>query len=379
MNTRPYHFLLGFNALLLTVLVPCTAISQTVNNSPRCKALAISGAQWAKQSYAFSKESYLADNAQEAFLNADSSLYCIKQSISSIDSCMALATDSDFLAKSFAEMAKKNAEHVIVALKNFSETEKRNNKKEFAWNAVNYSAQTTLDAYHASFYFEGDTPPEKKPGNTPQPTDKKITKLDVDQALFALLNEQIHEKSEKHKKEIASLEEKIKKSKDPVQTKKLKDELKKLEQQETTLVKKNVETSEKLSKINELIEERNKNTNASIKNEETVFAKGLNKPAEEWNKQVLLDTDLPNGLIYQVQIGVYKNAIVPEIFKGLTPVFGKTVAGGVSYSTGMFEKLADAQQAKTYVKGMGLTDAFIVAYHNKKKISLAEAAKLEKK
>jgi hypothetical protein len=86
------------------------------------------------------------------------------------------------------------------------------------------------------------------------------------------------------------------------------------------------------------------------------------------------------GLIYQIQIGYYKNLIVSEVFRGLTPIMGKTMPnGGVTYAIGMFEKSADAQQAKTYVKSLGLTDAFIIVSYNGKRITLAEAARLEKK
>jgi hypothetical protein len=253
-------------------------------------------------------------------------------------------------------------------------------KREYIWDATAHCTQVVIDAYHASFYFEGAKPEEKKPEEiTPAPVaERKLTKLDVDQALFALLNEQLTEKTAKHKKEIEKTREKLKATKDPVASKKLKDELKKLETEEHFLEKKNVETSEKLSKINGLIEERDKHT-GTVQTEETIFAKGLTKMPDEWGKQLLSTNDLPNGLVYQVQIGVYKNAIVPEIFKGLTPIFKTDMPGGVLYSTGVFEKLSDAQEAKLYVKSMGLMDAFVVAYHNHKKITMAEAAKLEKK
>jgi hypothetical protein len=378
MNQAPYKFLPLLKMLLLMVLASVRGLSQTANNSAKCKALAISGAEWAKGAYNFSKESYLADNPTLASLNIDSSHYCMLQSIFCLDSCITLASDSDYFALGFARFAKKKATNTLAWINNCKEESRKNRKRELTWEAVTSSQQVVLDAYHASFYFDGDVPIEKKP-EAVAPTEKKITKLDVDQALFALLSEQLHEKSEKHKQEIARLDEKIKNSKDPVKTKKYKEEIKKLELQESTLVKKNVEASEKLSEINGLIEERDKNINAGVKSEETVFAKGLNKPADEWNKQVLMNADLPSGLVYQIQIGVYKNTIVPEIFKGLTPIFSVPVSGGISYSTGIFEKFTDAQEAKLYVKSMGLADAFIIAYHNKKKITLAEAAKLEKK
>jgi len=92
-----------------------------------------------------------------------------------------------------------------------------------------------------------------------------------------------------------------------------------------------------------------------------------------------MDTELPPALVYQVQVGVYKNKVLYEIFRGLTPVYGKTTPQGISFAIGIFEKFADANQAKEYVKSIGLQDAFVVAYNNKKKINTADAQKLEKK
>ena len=106
----------------------------------------------------------------------------------------------------------------------------------------------------------------------------------------------------------------------------------------------------------------------------------MKRPADEWDKEIQLDAELPMGLVYQVQIGYYKKLNVGEIFRGLTPIMGRTMpGGGISYSIGMFEKIADAQQAKAYVKSIGLADAFVVASYDRKKITLPEAAKLEKK
>ena len=92
-----------------------------------------------------------------------------------------------------------------------------------------------------------------------------------------------------------------------------------------------------------------------------------------------MDAAVPENLHYQVQVGVYKNEILYQIFKGLTPVYGTNTSAGTSYAIGMFEKLNDATQAKEYVKSIGLNDAFVIAYYNKKRISTEEAQKLENK
>lgn len=349
---------IGFT-LFIILLGMQICVAQPTDNSAKCKQLAIDAATWGKNAYEFSKMAYM-EKASNIIL--DSALYCLKEVDLRLDSCVALASDSDFLAVSFARMSKTFSDKAQANLR-YSKTVSKY-KREYIWDATAHCTQVVIDAYHASFYFEGAKPEEKKPEELPAAVEeKKITKLDVDQALFALLNEQLHEKTTKHKKEIEAVKEKLKTSKDPVSTKKLKDELKKLESEESVLSKRNIETSEKLSKINGLIEERDKNKGA-VQAEETVFAKGLVKIPDEWNKQMLSTNDLPNGLVYQVQIGVYNNAIVPEIFKGLTPIFKTDMPGGVLYSTGVFEKLSDAQEAKLYVKSMGLGDAFVTAYHN---------------
>lgn len=351
--------------------------SQNKDNC-RSREYAILGAQLANQSYTFSKLSYFVNNKILATRNVDSSIFYIQQSIMAIDSAIILAFDSELMALDYSNIAKKFANRSYKLLNACLQTNDINARLDYAKQATFYSANAVTDAYHASFYFKDCKVKEVKKDTTP-PAPKQLTKLDVDQALFTLLNQHLVEKTEDHKKQMEKLSQDLKVSKDPSKSTKIKEEIKKIETEEASLASKNKNAQEKLKTINTQIDDRDKNINTTILPEETVFSKSMKKPADEWNKPVLLDTELPMGLIYQVQIGVYKNGIAPEYFKGLTPVFAKTVPGGVSYSTGMFEVVADANQAKAYVKSIGLVDAFIVAYFNRKKISLVEAAKLEKK
>jgi hypothetical protein len=368
-----------YSCLFLMFYLPMLGFSQGKENC-RSRDLVILGARLADQSYTFSKLSYCVNSQKLASENIDSAVFYIQQAIMAIDSAIILASDSELLALDYSNIAKKYAGRSYKLLNACKQSNNIGIRSDYAKQATFYSANAVTDAYHASFYFKNCKPEvkEEKKDTTP-PAPKQLTKLDVDQALFTLLNEHLTEKTEDHKKELARLSQEIKASKDPVKTEKLKEEIKRIEKEDAALAQKNKDAKEKLNTINTQIDDRDKNKNAAVIPEETVFSKSLKKPADEWNKQVLVDTELPMGLVYQVQIGLYKNAIQPEIFKGLTPVFAKTVPGGVSYSTGMFEKAADANQAKTYVKSIGLVDAFVISFYNRKKITLVEAAKLEKK
>jgi hypothetical protein len=89
---------------------------------------------------------------------------------------------------------------------------------------------------------------------------------------------------------------------------------------------------------------------------------------------------VPAGLIYRIQIAVFKNAAAVSYFKGITPVFGFKSEGSdmTTYYAGMFRKMSDAARALTRVKALGFKDAFVVAILDKKIVSAERAGILEK-
>ncbi|MFO7620779.1 MAG: hypothetical protein R6W81_05870 [Bacteroidales bacterium] len=93
-----------------------------------------------------------------------------------------------------------------------------------------------------------------------------------------------------------------------------------------------------------------------------------------------VDPEIPEGLVYRIQVAAFSNPVNPSIFKGLTPVYGFRVAGTkmTSYSVGLFRRLADANRALTTVRQHGFRDAFIVSSLGGKPVSAERASVLEK-
>ena len=354
----------------------------------RSRELIIQAAQLDNQAYAYAKMSYLVNNKSLSLKNADSAQFYFSQAIMCIDSALLLASDSELMAIDYSNLAKKFTNRSLRLAKTFTDHAASGLRKDLVKQSVFYAANAVTDAYHASFYFK-KCEKKESPKLTPERKDslpgigvtqKEPTKLDIDQTLFAMLDGHLQQKTEEGKKELNRLLEELKNTKDPAKAEKIKAEIKRIEKENEDLILRDKNAKEKLTELNSQIDARNKNNNNETKPEETVFSKSMKRPADEWDKQVVMDAELPMGLVYQVQIGFYKNLNISEIFRGLTPIMGKTMpGGGISYSIGMFEKAADAQQAKTYVKSIGLTDAFVVASYNRKKITIAEAMKLEKK
>ncbi len=92
-----------------------------------------------------------------------------------------------------------------------------------------------------------------------------------------------------------------------------------------------------------------------------------------------VDAKQPEGLVYKVQVGAFRNALPPEHFDKFAPISGQVLDNGVTrYMVGYFTNFVPANDAKTEIHGIGgYDDAFVVAYLNGVRISIAEARSIE--
>jgi len=102
-------------------------------------------------------------------------------------------------------------------------------------------------------------------------------------------------------------------------------------------------------------------------------------PALTGKHRISIDPELPAGLIYRIQMGVFSKPLDPSFFKGIYPVTGFRVSGteATRYFVGMFRKMDDASRALLTVKQMGFKESFITAVLDGKAVSIDRAALLE--
>jgi len=105
----------------------------------------------------------------------------------------------------------------------------------------------------------------------------------------------------------------------------------------------------------------------------------LPKDAVYPDEAIKVDPEVPAGLIYRIQLAVFRNPAPPAFFKGITPVYGFRVQGSdkTNYYAGMFRRSVDAKKALIAVKETGFKDAFIIALADRKAVSSDRAAVLE--
>lgn len=91
-------------------------------------------------------------------------------------------------------------------------------------------------------------------------------------------------------------------------------------------------------------------------------------------KPIPVDVQLPDGVVYKVQVGAFRNPIPSETFRGFAPIVGESTGAGLTrYTAGLFKEFTNADEAKVAIRELGYSDAFVVAYKNGERISLAEA------
>jgi len=119
------------------------------------------------------------------------------------------------------------------------------------------------------------------------------------------------------------------------------------------------------------------NTAQPVRNTTVVKIEGLEvKGGNAYNDErpIPMDAPMPTGLYFRVQIGAFKTPLPNNAFRGLSPLNGETTKSGYyRYTAGDFNKYELANAVKNDLRGLGYSDAFVVAYLNGKRVSIAEA------
>ena len=114
-------------------------------------------------------------------------------------------------------------------------------------------------------------------------------------------------------------------------------------------------------------------TKLPLTNTNEVFVK-TSTPVYSASKPIPVNSKLPEGLIFKVQIGAFRNPIPQDLFKGMSPITGETTPQGFTrYTAGLFTKFVTADKVKGEIRDLGYKDAFVVAFFNGKRISMVEA------
>ena len=158
--------------------------------------------------------------------------------------------------------------------------------------------------------------------------------------------------------------------------------------QRLKLLEPNPVESQKTSNQNQplVVDSKSKKKTASVAeidqmpaviNEPIFIATKPTESAYNESKPIPINPKLPDGLLYKVQVGAFRNPIPQDLFKGFAPIIGELAGEGITrYSAGLFTSFNEADFAKDEIRKIGYPDAFVVVFYNGKRISVAEARRL---
>ena len=94
-----------------------------------------------------------------------------------------------------------------------------------------------------------------------------------------------------------------------------------------------------------------------------------------------MNTEIPKGSYYRIQLGVFSTRVGYETFGGISPITAETVEGKnlTRFYAGKFSFYEDARQALEKVRQSGYSDAFIVGWYDGQKIPVSRVLELEKR
>ena len=125
--------------------------------------------------------------------------------------------------------------------------------------------------------------------------------------------------------------------------------------------------SDKDAKVSELQDQMNK-VRADLattkeSNQKLVAEMQVKPPAGNWDK----------GLVFKVQIGAFKDKDLSKFFEANPNLTGETAEDGTQrINFGLYRDYWDADTLKKYLRGMGISDAFVVPFVDGQRKDLKE-------
>ena len=111
---------------------------------------------------------------------------------------------------------------------------------------------------------------------------------------------------------------------------------------------------------------------------ESIFVINNNKAAYSNSKRIPVSPKLPEGLVFKVQIGAFRNPIPQSHFKGFAPIMAENAGKGITrYTAGLFKVFNMANEAKGSIRSIGYSDAYVVAFFNGKRINMTRAREIQ--
>lgn len=347
---------------------------------------ALAAARYAEEAYFYSHQ---ANNRAELIdyrADLDTVLFYLRKSTELAEAALSSMAENDtiqaLLERGIARMAQTN-----TVLRQIYPYRQLATMQQYSDLEIGSLMHAKIDFYTASLYLSDGrlVLSDEDFVYSELDLDQHVARLDADEAAFTDLVLDLESQLAELNQRIADLQKRIAETIDPEEKARLEKELAELLAERDRLENNLRDAAKQLQTIRDMQQQRMEQQSA----QEASATSTEKEPDGNFetdrhgyydDKNVEVNVELPQGLVYRIQLGYFFQSDSKDAFHGLFPITGEDLGDGkIRYYAGMFSSYQDASRAKNYIREKRIGDAFVVPYIDGKKINVKQAIDLERK
>ncbi|HKL39669.1 MAG TPA: hypothetical protein VJ894_03270 [Cryomorphaceae bacterium] len=364
-------------SVLMVTLSGQDVIERNYFDNAKAKNAAIAAARYAEEGYYYTKFTTFINSVDSSRLFADTALFFMKRSLMLSDTSIFHAPKSNLRALNHLYEGKSKVLVADSVMREFYPMVDIMSHAYFGNESSLHMSNAVMDFFNASLLLQGDSENEGPNDDEYEvlPFADELVRLEADEASFQQAANSYEEEIVLYEDMYMELKSEAERATKKSISSSIETSMKQVEAQLDKAVSELEDASFRIEEIRELLDRKYLDDVAGV--EEPEYMSQFEK-AEEG--EVVMNEDVPDGLVYKIQLGYYPEDVDKDNFSGLFPVSGETVKDGLArFYAGLFFSYQKASEGNAYVRENAIPNSFVVPFYNGEKISMSRAVAIEQK
>ncbi len=371
------YFLLIILLLTTTFLGGQDVIERDYFKNARAKNAAIAAARYAEEGYYYSKFTTIVEIVDTSRLFADTALFFMKRSLMLSDTSLNYVNSDNYRVLDFLNSGQKKVGIADSVIREFYPMIDIKSHNYFGREASLHLSNAVMDFFNASLLLRGD---DDQNIITEQyevlEFEDEVLRLEADEAAFQHAANALEGELMEFEQIYDQLEAKANSAERKSERNDAKKSMERVKIQLDRSANRLEDASFRIEEIRALLDGKYLEDVKGVEAPEHLSQFEKSSPEEE----VIMNEEVPDGLVYKIQLGYYPEDVDRENFRGLFPISGETVKKGLArFYAGLFFSYADASAGNAYVRENAISNSFVVPFYNGEKISMSRAVEIERR
>jgi len=362
-------------SVLIGMLSGQDVIERNYFDEAKAKNAAIAAARYAEEGYYYTKFTTFINSVDSSRLFADTALFFMKRSLMLSDTSLFHASKQNLRALNLLYQGKEKLVIADSVVREFYPMVEISSHQYFGKESARHLSNAVMDLFNASLLLEADTEAAQAdiPDYAVLPYKDELVRLEADESSFQQAANSFEEEIALYEDMYKELETEASRATNTKIEGSIETSMKQVEAQLNRAVSDLEDASFRIEEIRELLNKKYLDDVADVEAPENIsqFEK-----AEQG--EVMMNEEVPDGLVYKIQLGYYPEDVDKNNFSGLFPISGETVKDGLArFYAGLFFSYEKASEGNSYVRENAIPNSFVVPFYNGQKISMSRAVAIE--